>query len=130
VRLEILEREGKFIKRSEALEFLKAFMRTVYRVVEQMNLAEEDRFTPRASFATTYSLYRGWALEPEFTLSSNGETPPTRREKWATMICCLAAQAKEAGYDREKRRGAVQPDRNRNRSTRVKRRPGFDRAGV
>lgn len=51
MRLEILEREGKFIKRSEALEFLKAFMRTVYRVVEQMNLAEEDRLTPRASFA-------------------------------------------------------------------------------
>jgi hypothetical protein len=33
------------------------------------------------------------------------------------MVCCLTAQAKAAGYDREKRRGAVQPNRKRGHRT-------------
>ena len=39
--------------------------------------------------ALTYWAKCGWALEPQETISNNGENPLPRHVKWAQMVCAL-----------------------------------------
>jgi len=39
--------------------------------------------------ALTYWAKCGWALEPQETISNNGENPLLRHLKWAQMVCAL-----------------------------------------
>jgi hypothetical protein len=133
VRLEIAERENKFIRRDEVLGYLRGLLSNLYRAIDQAGLAEEvARGLENEIFATATAFWldRGWELEPDFDFSSSGNgTEPlsTRAQKWASMMCGLfyetVTQRAETELDEpvQPSRG-IQSGRGRNRHPWAKRR--------
>lgn len=127
VRLEIMERENRFIDRGEALGFLGTFMRGIYDYLYfRAGLSEELRVELESEIeatATALTLRRGWVLEPSFSQTPNGDAPTTREQRWASMLCGLLYQAKEAGFcdeqSNEQRPGVGQSGGGRNRHARA-----------
>lgn len=133
VEHQLSERENQFIDREEALSFLGRFMRTIYDFLffrsglDQQIREELER--ELELLANSVWLEKGWQLEPVLTASANGESvPPTRYQKWASQLCALAYETKEAQSQDEdteprdvpQRRGRrVQSARSRNRRARA-----------
>ena len=67
-------------------------MTTVFRAIDYLGLGVGETGRRQAEVreaALTYWAKCGWALEPQETISNNGENPLLRHLKWAQMVCAL-----------------------------------------
>jgi len=67
-------------------------VKTIFQVIDYLGLGVGETGRRQAEVreaALTYWAKCGWALEPQETISNNGENPLPRHVKWAQMVCAL-----------------------------------------